>query len=347
MKAETKQAQLLKALEERNAYIENILHNLPIGIAVTKIDDGKATIVNKRFSEIYGWPDNVVTDFLVFFENLFPDEAYRNELMDKVLRDKQSGDPERLEWNNVLITTRSGEKRAVNAKNIQLWDQNLVISTVMDVTNEYKQAEELRRTKANQDALINCTQDIIWSVDTEMRLITANRSFLEMVESVTGEMLEEGGCVLLKEFGEVRLSKWKRNYERALKGEHFTINDQLHDPIKQMTRYSAISLSPMINADGSIFGVACFSKDITQNIMNIRELKQNELRISHQNEQLTKIAEINAHEIRRPVASILGLTSLLKETGDLESSKEIMQHLGTATEELDAIIRRIVDKTSP
>jgi K+-sensing histidine kinase KdpD len=209
-----------------------------------------------------------------------------------------------------------------------------------------KALEEIRRTKANQDALINCTQDIMWSVDTNMRLITANRSFLEMVEAITGEIIEEGGGVLLKEFGKERVSEWQQHYERALKGEQFTVNNKQYNPIKQTTRYGMVSLSPMINDNGDIFGVACFSTDISQNILNIQELKQNELRITKQNKQLTEIAEINAHEIRRPVASILGLTHLLKETGEIELNKEIVQHLETAAEELDAIIKRIVDKTS-
>ncbi len=347
MKAETKQAHLLKALEERNTFIETILQNLPIGIAVNKIDDGKATVINKRFSEIYGWPDSDLTDVSSFFKKLYPDEAYRNEIMNRVMDDIRLADPEQMAWNNVTVTTRSGEKRVVNSKNIPLYDQNLMISTVMDVTNEYKQAEEIHRTKANLDALINCIQDMIWSVDTNMNLITANYSFLEMVESITGEPMREGDCVLFKEFGEERLNKWQQYYERALKGERFNVNNEHYNPIKHTIRYSSIALSPMIHDKGDIFGVACFSKDITQNILNINELKQNELRITQQNEQLTEIAEINAHEIRRPVASILGLTLLLKETGDIESAKEILQHLETTTEELDAIIRRIVDKTSP
>ncbi len=209
------------------------------------------------------------------------------------------------------------------------------------------EAEEIQRTKANLDALINCTQDLIWSVDANMRLITANYSFLEMVEAITGEPMREGDCVLFKEFGEERLEKWRQHYTRALKGERFTVHNEQYNPLKNNIRYSSISLNPMINVNGDIFGVACFSKDTTQNILNIQEIKENELRITQQNEQLHEIAEINAHEIRRPVASILGLTHLLKETGGMESNKEILQHLETAAEELDAIIKRIVDKTSP
>jgi PAS domain S-box-containing protein len=79
-------------------------------------------------------------------------------------------------------------------------------------------------------------------------------------------------------------------------------------------------------------------------MQDITLIKQNELRITRQNEQLLEIAEINAHEIRRPVATILGLVQLFnKETVE---NKELLKHLETATLELDKVIRRIIDKTS-
>lgn len=263
------------------------------------------------------------------------------------MADIQSRDPERMVWNNIVITMHTGEKRIVNAKNIPLYDQNLMIATVIDVTNEYRQANEIRRTKVNLKTLINGIHDMIWSVDTRMCLITANDAFVEMVRSLTGETIKEGDSVLLKEFGDERLGKWKRNYERAFNGERFNINNEHYNPITHATRYSSISLSPMMNEDGHIFGVACYSQDITQNTLNILELKEHESLITHQNEQLIEIAQINAHEIRRPVASILGLIHLLKEADEIESTKELLQYLEKAACQLDGVIKRIIDKTAP
>jgi len=276
MEVQNDQSKLVKELEERNAFIETILQNLPIGIAVNKIDDGKATVVNKRFSEIYGWPDADLTDVHGFFKNVYPDEAYRKEIMGKVMNDIQSGDEDRMRWTGVTVTTQTGEKRAINSKNIPLYDQNLMISTVMDVTTEYTQATEIKRAKANQEALINGTQDFIWSVDTELCIITANHSFLEMLKGATGKDIKEGDNVLFKEFGKEQLAKWKLNYERALKGEQFTIKDQIFNPAQETTVYSVISLSPMFNEKNILFGVACYARDITQETLNLLEKKKSD-----------------------------------------------------------------------
>jgi len=54
---------------------------------------------------------------------------------------------------------------------------------------------------------------------------------------------------------------------------------------------------------------------------------------------------INAHEIRRPVATILGLLSLFEVAIECEPNRELIKHLECVTLELDAVIRRIIDKT--
>ncbi len=81
-------------------------------------------------------------------------------------------------------------------------------------------------------------------------------------------------------------------------------------------------------------------------MQDITILKQNELHILYQKDQLMEIARINAHEIRRPVANILGLIPLLDKTSVMdESNLEVLDYLETTTMELDAVIKRIIDKT--
>ena len=81
-------------------------------------------------------------------------------------------------------------------------------------------------------------------------------------------------------------------------------------------------------------------------MQDITELKNNELHISKQNDQLMEIARINAHEIRRPIASILGLNNLIDKKSITDAGNlEVLAHLDAATHELDMVIRRIIDKT--
>jgi PAS domain S-box-containing protein len=145
--------------------------------------------------------------------------------------------------------------------------------------NQSTQAVEIKRVKANLEALINGTQDLIWSVDTELHIITANHSFRERIKTVTGKIVKEGDDVLVEEFGKERLIKWKLYYERALKGEQFSTKEQNYNPVKQTVDYSLISLSPMFNEENIIFGVTCYSKDITADTLNLLALENTKAKL--------------------------------------------------------------------
>jgi PAS domain S-box-containing protein len=81
-------------------------------------------------------------------------------------------------------------------------------------------------------------------------------------------------------------------------------------------------------------------------MQDITELKNNELHITKQKDQLMEIAQINAHEIRRPIATILGLINLINRNAIVDKGNlEVLEHLETATTELDAVIKRIIYKT--
>ena len=81
-------------------------------------------------------------------------------------------------------------------------------------------------------------------------------------------------------------------------------------------------------------------------MQDITIFKRNELRITRQNDQLMEIAQINAHEIRKPVASILGLLQLFDKKSIVDNhNREILGLLEFATRELDEVIKRIIEKT--
>ena len=136
----TERKQYVRELQQKNWFIQTILDNLPIGLALNTFSEGSATYMNKRFTEIYGWPEEDLKDIRQFFEKVYPDKKYREEITRRITEDMNSGDPARMHWENITITRKDGSTRTVNAVNIPLVDQNTMVSTVMDVT-ELKQAE--------------------------------------------------------------------------------------------------------------------------------------------------------------------------------------------------------------
>jgi len=86
----------------------------------------------------------------------------------------------------------------------------------------------------------------------------------------------------------------------------------------------------------------------TANILRVLiENKRNLEYVTDQNKRLQEIASISSHEIRRPVATLLGLASLFdRKMLDNPINTEIINHIDITTKELDAVIHTIIEKTA-
>jgi two-component system CheB/CheR fusion protein len=210
----TQQKLAILELEEQNHFITTALENLPIGIAVNKIDDGTATLMNKTFADIYGWPEKELTNLESFFEKVYPDPIYRKQIKDQIISDLQSAEPNRMNWEGVKITTKKGKQRIINAKNIPLYDQNLMISSVLDVTEKALAEEQLLISNERYEYVTKATYDAIWDWDFK-----------------TGHLYWGDGFKTI--FGYKNIDKtinsWEKNIhpddaERVLKGINAAIN---------------------------------------------------------------------------------------------------------------------------
>ena len=85
----------------------------------------------------------------------------------------------------------------------------------------------------------------------------------------------------------------------------------------------------------------------TVNILRVLiESKKSAVNLAEQNKRLTDIANISSHDIRRPVATIMGLVNLFDTSQpDNSLNGEIIDHLKTTSAELDSVIHMIIEKT--
>lgn len=107
-----------------------------------------------------------------------------------------------------------------------------------------------------------------------------------------------------------------------------------------------------VHKDGSEFPISLSISNIQVDdewmfiafIADISERKQHQEQLKAQHEALREIANIQSHEIRGPVASIMGLVGLIRENGYMLHSNEL-QLLEEAALQLDDRIRKIVGQT--
>ena len=182
----THHKKLEKKLSEQANILEAIGEHLPIGYAVNTISDGKIVVMNKKFEDIYGWPLSVISNVDLFFENVYPDPEFRKKISEQVRADMMSADPRRMIWEHIPITRQSGETAIITAQNIPLYENNLMISTVWDVTRQVHIEKALRESEQLKRSILDNLTELVFVKDNDGRFVAANEAFLVF----TGRTLE-------------------------------------------------------------------------------------------------------------------------------------------------------------
>lgn len=125
-------------------------------------------------------------------------------------------------------------------------------------------------------------------------------------------------------------------YQQVLTGERLVFEEEW------MGKWWKMTISPVFNDDQKeIMGISLVVQDTTE--ARVREAK-----ILRQNQILREISWRQSHEIRRPVATILGILELMKqEKTDLPSHLiDYCNYLTEAAKQLDHLTAEIVDQVN-
>ncbi|HXS35243.1 MAG TPA: PAS domain S-box protein [Flavipsychrobacter sp.] len=205
-----------------------------------------------------------------------------------------------------------------------------------DISEEKRLHEKILKDEQNLRSMIDNTDDLIWSVDKNYTIITANNPYKAHIKAGIGKEIAIGKTVLLKEHGEKKLEKWLKHYSRALNGETFTVIEETI--YNNAPRYAEIRFNPIYNQKSEVVGISCLSRNITE---RRKQLQKIEL----QNQKLKEIAWIQSHKVRNHVASILGLLQLYNDEDATFANNEVIDGIRTAATDLDDIIKKINDNT--
>ena len=148
-----------------------------------------------------------------------------------------------------------------------------MVSNFRDIS-EKKRQEHLREfDKNNLDALINNTNDLMWSVDKGFKLITSNKPFDRVVKKLAGHEIAKGGNVLNGSGSVAEAGRYKDYYDRAFLGESFSEIEYTPLPVKS---WSEISFCP-IRKGTAVMGTACHSRDITTEKKAMQQSQESEI----------------------------------------------------------------------
>ena len=131
------------ALRDREAFIQTVMDNLPIGIAVNSVDPSVSfQYMNDNFPKYYRTTRQALASPDAFWDAVYEDPGFRAQIKSRVLEDCCSGDPQRMHWIDVPIAREGKETSYVEVQNTPIPGKGLMVSTVWDVTGRKKAETE-------------------------------------------------------------------------------------------------------------------------------------------------------------------------------------------------------------
>lgn len=287
----------------------------------------------------FGYSEKELDGQDFWLENVHPEEREKEiEKLNQALRDKNRNTIKteyrfkRADGTYAKVTDRgyilrNGEGRALR-----------IIGATSDVSDLLEKEEALTLANTRFEMAMKATDEIIWDWDLKNDLVTRSVTFEKnygyestvpvepfWFQKVLEKDRQRVRNSLMSALKDLTQTKWREEYcLQKASGEQAHVIDRgyiVRDRNGRATRVVGAIL------------------DVTESRRLIKEIRR-------QNEGLREIAWKQSHEVRAPLARLKGLVDLLKskDLDDLDRD-EILGHIFCSADELDRIIREIVEKT--
>jgi PAS domain S-box-containing protein len=254
----------------------------------------------------------------------------------------QKGDTFKLFEHRII--TDSGKTKWLIERFKIIFDKNQapvkIEGTIQDITDIKEKEQLLKISNERFEMAMKATSELIWDLDVESGRIVRSSGY----QTVFGYDPDENSSDLDSWFESIHpddRDEVKESFNSALQN---TRNTQWYKEYRFIkanghTAYIVDRGHIIRDESGKAIRVVGAVLDVTESRRMMRE-------ISIQNKRLKEIAWTQSHQVRAPLARLMGLVSVL-DLDILESDmkRDVLEKIHTSAHELDEIIRDISHKT--
>ena len=214
-----------------------------------------------------------------------------------------------------------------------------IVLNSRDITEFVLQEKKLIESLKRYDVVAKATSDLITDFDIEADEINYSDNFYEIFGYRPSSKFKKGSWWDSKIHPE-DFNKVKRQVQEMYANKRKNLTTEYRFQCADGSYKYILDRSYLItNEKGA-------PKRIIGSMQDITEMKNYIQAIEKQNIRLQEIAWTQSHDIRAPLAKVMGLVDLLKNyKNDLENTEEILENILISAQELDNVIRKIAVQT--
>ncbi len=246
--------------------------------------------------ETYGQVNNAFADFFdVNKEDMYGKKIYdlldEKEVQACIASNKEVFSKKQKIYSEEWRMDGTGKYRHFYIRKIPKLDENnnveYVICSAEDISGSKKVQEELEDSRKQYlqaynllEGILESSQEVvIFALDTEYRYLAFNSSHRQTMKQIWGVDIKIGSCMLDHIKDPVDGEKARRNFDRALNGESFTVVEQYGDAEMDRRWYQNV-YSPLYDQSSGVMGLTLFLTDVTKQKELEESLTESERRFS-------------------------------------------------------------------
>lgn len=343
-------------IKHNNQFLEAILENIPNMIFVKEAKDLRFVTINKAGEQLLGIPRNEYigkTD-----DDVFPKEQ-ANFFKQKDWQVFKSESLILIEEEPVF--TKEGQ-RWLRTKKIPIKDENgnplYLVGISEDITEVKRQQDEIKQFYAElEQKVMERTEELSNSEkrfralienSTDCITITNDSSVIiyesPAVERVTGYLLNErAGRLLFMDVHPDDVEKCEKLYDELVKNPGIPIYQQYRICHKNGKHIWVEGTATNLICDGSVKAMVFNYRDITERKHHEQERELLIHELTKHNKSLRQFSYITSHNLRAPLANMLGLLGLINLNSIEDPSlKEILEGFNVSTNSLNDTINDLL-----
>ncbi len=331
-----------RQLRSQREQLDLVIRSTQSGIWDWDLASG-VTYFSPRFQEILGFADDAG------FERLFSlAEWLHSEDRDRVLAARRSA-VESAGAGNYGIEYRLRHR---NGGYVWVSDQGIVVrddtgsavrftGSIIDITGRKQIEETLRQREQRYRNLVETSNALIWSTDSDGRLTFVNSQGSTAIFGLPPERMV--GRHLTEFSLETGVEEDLEAVTRMLQGEHvsgYETTMRRSDGSNVTLSFNAVAVQ---DDAGNVVGLTGTAADVTERVVRESALREANQRALEAAQAKADFLAMMSHEIRTPMNGVIGMTQMLAVTELTGEQREYLDTIRASGESLLTVINDILD----
>ncbi len=332
----TEQKKAERQIIKERELVNTFINSLP-GVFYLYNKAGKFLRWNTNFETVTGYTTEEVSSMnpLQFFEGTERDlvASQINNVFIKGYAEVEA---------NFLLKDKTKIPYYFNGWKIRYENQDCLIGVGIDISDRKKAEDQLRSSENKIRAFFRSTPDASVMLGRDLKVLDFNQAAEKLTQNANGRTLREGDVFVDLLYPETKTTIQKFLAD-ALQGESNQTEFLITNSLTGLSSWWLVVVMPAYDDAGDIFGIIV-------NWTNVDEIKQTEIKLKKQFEELQKTnRELDhfvysvSHDLRAPLATILGLINVAEMESPTPNHQTYLEMMRNSISRLDGFIKDILD----